>query len=431
MRFIDAPLCVRQIIIGSLILTFVLAIIGLFTAVRLCKKRAYIMLSMLMFIFSFVVVFLTMRGSYLYRIKMPVFEPSFTVLKLPIWIYYVVSLVLFVGTIIGLVSVVRWRKNHISPISIKESADTLPAGICFYEQSGLVSLVNTEMNDLCILSTGKALLNGKDFWLKISHGELEENCQSLQMGDKPIIEYSNCKVVSFKKYTHEIDGKIVYEIVATDISERYRLTRELEQKLDELKKINNRLVVYGKNVAELTKEKEHLAAKIRIHNDMGKLLLTTKRKLNAPLTEAEGKELVSFWQAEIETLKFTRKVSKKSNLKVIEDAAKLVGVNLIFEGEQPEPDTVREKILTHAMHECLTNTVSHANGKNMTVVVSEKNDVYTISIINDGEKPKGVIVEGGGLTGLRSLVERENGKMTLKSTPHFELLIELSQGEKI
>lgn len=251
------------------------------------------------------------------------------------------------------------------------------------------------------------------------------------MGDKPIIKYSDCKVVSFKKYTHEIDGKIVYEIVATDISERYRLTRELEQKLDELKKINNRLVVYGKNVAELTKEKEHLAAKIRIHNDMGKLLLTTKRKLNAPLTEAEGKELVSFWQAEIETLKFTRKVSKKSNLKVIEDAAKLVGVNLIFEGEQPEPDTVREKILTQAMHECLTNTVSHANGKNMTVVVSEKNNVYTISIINDGEKPKGVIVEGGGLTGLRSLVERENGKMTLKSTPHFELLIELSQGEKI
>lgn len=60
-----------------------------------------------------------------------------------------------------------------------------------------------------------------------------------------------------------------------------------------------------------------------------------------------------------------------------------------------------------------------------------KNNVYTISIINDGEKPKGVIVEGGGLTGLRSLVERENGKMTLKSTPHFELLIELSQGEKI
>ena len=46
---------------------------------------------------------------------------------------------------------------------------------------------------------------------------------------------------------------------------------------------------------------------------------------------AEGKELVSFWQAEIETLKFTRKVSKKSNLKVIEDAAQAHGA--IYKGK--------------------------------------------------------------------------------------------------
>ena len=41
MRFIDAPLYARQIVVVSFILTFVLAIIGLFTAVRLCKKRRY------------------------------------------------------------------------------------------------------------------------------------------------------------------------------------------------------------------------------------------------------------------------------------------------------------------------------------------------------------------------------------------------------
>lgn len=38
MRFTDAPLYVRQIIIASFIFTFVLAIIGLFAAIRLCKK---------------------------------------------------------------------------------------------------------------------------------------------------------------------------------------------------------------------------------------------------------------------------------------------------------------------------------------------------------------------------------------------------------
>ena len=149
-----------------------------------------------------------------------------------------------------------WNKKHISPVSIKESADTLPAGICFYEQSGLVRLINTEMNRLCVLATGKALLDCAIFWRKVSQGEIEENCLPLQTGEKPIIEYPDGKVVSFKRYLHEIDGKIVYEIVAANVTERYRLTKELEQKLDELKAVNKRLVAYGDNVVELTKEKE-------------------------------------------------------------------------------------------------------------------------------------------------------------------------------
>ena len=265
MRFIDAPLYARQIVVVSFILTFVLAIIGLFTAVRLCKKRRYIVLSSVTFTLSFLSVFLTMRGSYRYRVGKSVFEPSLTILKLPFWLHCVVAVVLIALAVYGLVGAVLWNKKHISPISIKESADTLPAGICFYEQSGLVRLINTEMNRLCVLATGKALLDGASFWRKISQGEIEENCLPLQTGEKPIVEYEGGKVVSFKRYSHEIDGKTVYEIVAANVTERYHLTKELEQKLEELKAVNKRLVAYGNNVAELTKEKELLAAKIRIH----------------------------------------------------------------------------------------------------------------------------------------------------------------------
>ena len=141
--------------------------------------------------------------------------------------------------------------------------------------------------------------------------------------------------------------------------------------------------------------------------------------------------MICFWQAEIAALKSTRPRTKKDNLQVIKGAAKLVGVTVEFFGKQPKADTANEKILIAAMHECLTNTVSHANGKTMTVTVSDKNGKYTITITNDDEKPKGEIVEGGGLSGLRSLVERENGKMIIHSTPQFELLIELPQGETI
>ncbi len=431
MRFIDSPFYARQIIVGSFILTFVLAIIGLFMSVRLCKKRRYIVLSAVTFALSFLSVFLTMCGSYLYRVGKSVFEPSLTIISLSLWLHCVAAVVLLAFAIYGLVGVVLWNKKNISPVSIKESADTLPAGICFYEQSGLVRLINTEMNRLCVLATGKALLDGASFWRKISQGEIEENCLPLQTGEKPIVEYPDGKVVSFKKYSHEIDGKTVYEIVAANVTERYLLTKELEQKLDELKVVNKRLVAYGDNVALLTKEKELLAAKIRIHDDMGKLLLATKRRLAEPTGETEQKQMIWFWQTEIAAMKSTRPRTKKDNLQVIKEAAKLVGVTVKFYGEKPKADTVNEKILIVAMHECMTNTVSHANGKTMTVMVSDKNGKYTMSITNDGDKPKGEIKEGGGLLGLRLLVERENGTMVIHSAPQFELIIELSQGETL
>lgn len=164
MRFFDAPLAVRQWLVVSLILTFVLATVGLFCAVRLCKRRRFVVISAVTFTFSFLSVFLTMRGSYRYRVGLSVFEPSLTVLQLPLWIHVVVAALLLILSLSTLLHTVWWNRKHLSPVSIKESADTLPAGICFHEESGLVRLINTEMNRLCVLTTGKALLNGATFW---------------------------------------------------------------------------------------------------------------------------------------------------------------------------------------------------------------------------------------------------------------------------
>ena len=49
-------------------------------------------------------------------------------------------------------------------MSVKESFDNLPSGICFYETSGILRLVNVKINDLCVEITGKPLLNGAEFW---------------------------------------------------------------------------------------------------------------------------------------------------------------------------------------------------------------------------------------------------------------------------
>ena len=425
MRFIDTPLYWQHVMIILFIFALVLAIFDTIIAIKNCKKFWIISLSLFSFALSFITVFLTMRGSYLYRVNRPVFEPSFTIIKLPFIIFAILALVLLSIDIFLLIYTTKWRNKNLSLYSIKESFDTLPSGIVFYDEQGLVSLINKEMNKVSLLITGKTLLNGNTFWNNIMSNIIIDGAKILKIGEEPIIELENGKIVSLKRNIHSISAKKIYEIIATDITSTYTLTKELEIKLDELEQVNKRLVSYGESISKLTREKEVLMAKIRIHDDMGKILLTTKHKLSNNMLLEEKEELFDFWKLEIDALKSNDKREKKNNLQVIKDAAKMVGVKIEYFGDKPKSNTTIEKILVNAMHECLTNTVMHANGKRMKVIVENNKGLWTIKITNDGKKPQKKIVEGGGLTNLRYLVEQEFGKMIINSNPYFELIVEI------
>ncbi len=425
MRFIDTPLFWQHAMIILFIFALVLAIFESIIAIKICKKHWIISLSLFSFILSFITIFLIMRGSYLYRVNRPVFEPSFTIIKLPFIAFAILALVLLSVDIFLLIYTTKWRNKNLSLYSIKESLDTLPPGIVFYDEQGLVSLINKEMNVMSLLITGKTLLNGKTFWNSIMSNIIVEGAKILKTGEEPIIELENGKIISFKRNMHNIKTKKIYEIIATDITSTYTLTKELEIKLNELEQVNKRLVSYGENISKLTREKEVLMAKIRIHDDMGKVLLTTKHKLSENMLLEEKEELFNFWKLEIDALKSNDKREKKNNLQVIKDAAKMVGVKIEYFGDKPKSNKIIEKILVNAMHECLTNTVMHANGKRMKVIVENSNGLWTIKITNDGKKPQNKIVEGGGLTNLRYLVEQEFGKMVINSDPYFELIVKI------
>lgn len=425
MRFIDTPLYWQHVMIILFIFALVLAIFDAIIAIKIRKKYWIISLSLFSFVLSFITIFLTMRGSCLYRVNRSVFEPSFTIIKLPFIVFAILALVLLSIDIFLLIYTTKWRNKNLSLYSIKESFDTLPSGIVFYDEQGLVSLINKEMNKVSLLITGKTLLNGNTFWNNIMSNIIIDGAKILKIGEEPIIELENGKIISLKRNIHSISAKKIYEIIATDITSTYTLTKELEIKLDELEQVNKRLVSYGESISKLTREKEVLTAKIRIHDDMGKILLTTKHKLSNNMLLEEKEELFDFWKLEIDALKSNDKREKKNNLQVIKDAAKMVGVKIEYFGDKPKSNTIIEKILVNAMHECLTNTVMHANGKRMKVIVENNKGLWTIKITNDGKKPQKKIVEGGGLTNLRYLVEQEFGKMVINSNPYFELTIEI------
>ena len=366
MRFIDAPIPAQQIIIIVAILALVSSIIDIFITLRICKKRWFKMLTIISFISSFIFIFLTMRGSYLYRVKQQVFYLSLKIIQEPFWLISSLSVILLFLSVILIIYAFKRGNQTISSISIKESVETLLKGICFYEKSGLIHLFNEEMNRLSIILCGNALLNGSTFWNNIITGNLKEGFYLIQKkDDEAIINFFNTKVFSFKRIKHNIDANELYEIIATNITEEYQLTKELEIQLQKLKLVNQRLLSYGQNIAILTREKEILSAKIRIHDNIGKLLLITKRKLSSNLNNEEQNKLLSFWKNELEVLTTTtQREEKKSNLQVIFDAAKLVDIKIDFSGDYPPENSTLEKILIHAMHECSCTVKKQATENN-------------------------------------------------------------------
>lgn len=422
MSFLSSPFYVQQIIVILFIVALFLSILSIFLSILFCKKAGLITLSSISLIFSFILVFLSMRGSYLYQMEEEVFEPSYSFLKLPLWVFLLFVMFLFLLLIMEFVYFFFWRKKNLSPLSIKESFDTLPMGICFYEDNGLIRLSNTEMDDASFLLDKEALLNGSTFYERLEKKEIPD-VTYLSISPQEVIIQKDEKVLSFRHYLHQIEKKTIHEIDESDITKTYELTKELEKKTKELQHLQKRLLSYEKNAKELITEREILETKIHIHGNLGKLLLITKEKMKESLSHSEKEELLLLWEKGIDDFLTNEKEEKKDELQVLEETARRIGIEIIFQGERLEKDSQEEKILLQAIHESLTNAVKHAQAKTLFVTLKKEKLHDIIEIRNDGILPKKEILEGGGLSSLRKLVKENLGKMEIVSKDTFLLRI--------
>ena len=323
---------------------------------------------------------------------------------------------------------IRNRKNTISKMSIKEAFDDLPCGICFYEASGVTRLVNSKRNDFSIRSTGEYLLNGKKFISILTDENIKRNSLSHQEEEEYIISLDD-HVYSFRRREHQLSDKSLYEIIATDITRKHQLSRELNKKNKELSSFNKRMRQYGETIEELTIEKETLSAKRNIHDKLGKLLILSRQSLDKDRTEEEKEVLLSTWKNTLIAFESMKENESNDTYDELFKAAKDIGISIIFCGRRPE-SRKGKKIAAKAIIECMTNTIKHAKGNEVYVSCKERNRFIEIQITNNGEQPKEEIKEGGGLSSLRLLIEREGGSMKIISFPRFEMNITIEKGEE-
>ena len=172
---------------------------------------------------------------------------------------------------------IRCEKFHITPGSIKIFLDKVPCGVCCWKDNGRVLFTNICMNDLCVDITGVPLLNGNQFRDSIQDGIMTVNGKMWRFSQNEIM----------------LGNEKIHEMVASDITTEYAKTQALTKDKAELDRINKELREYTLSIDDTVRHQEILQAKVNIHDEMNRLMLST---MAAESDDIEGLDkILSLW----------------------------------------------------------------------------------------------------------------------------------------
>lgn len=414
---------------GTVGCVFFLLFVWACTFLIVCFKRKRRVSAVVRNIFLSVLAFLLyalyqMESSLMLEVNSGFIKYVELLAETPMWM--VVFLCVFFGAMLWVWTVYshRWKENHITDASIKTAIDSLPAGICIFEETGRILLKNNTMEHVYRLLSGKFLLNGCELEKDI-RGALAVASDK----EKIVITLSDESTWSFVKKDLKDNDENLVEIEAYDVSEEYSKTLLLKEKREALRRLNEQLVTYNKNIISTISAQEVLNAKVKIHDEMGETLLAIKHYLtvNDSLEEKEmilGKlnRNISFLQRETET-------PTQGEYDLMISTAGTLGVEVAISGVLPQKEPAKHIIAT-GIHECFTNTFRHAGGDTLKLSIQREAGTLKAVFSNNGKQPEAEVSEKGGLSFLRSLIEQNGGNMKIVSKPEFLLIISLPMEEE-
>lgn len=354
-------------------------------------------------------------------------HPSF-LLKIPIWIFLAgMSLLIICLCLLVRNEILTCRKN-ISAWSVKETMDDVPCGVCVSDSWGRIVLSNKKMRELSRMLIGAVLQNYEDLKQVLDGNKSVQGVTRLSP-ENSVLYLPNGTVWMFQNYMlteEEVAGYL--QTVAFDVTEIYFNSEKIRMKNEKLELLNQKLKKMYEQIDESICEQETLKMKMQVHDSFGRSLLTIRRML-------EGNKEPDYMKNQLEILKQSVYIlsgimqddTEKQYEESIKHAEKL-GVSVEIEGELCDEYQVA-LITDKAIRECVTNCIRHAHGRRVYVQSHKIRDGWKVCITNDGERPKEGCREGGGLSALREVVERDGGEMTTKFEPEFLLALKLPFSE--
>ena len=410
----------QTILLVALFLTLILSLFLQLTAYgrQRDKWKRYLHLS----VFLFLLILLSVLADASSQINEGLQYKTW--LPLPMWLLWCITFAADFLMIWDIAGLCRLRRQALGRDSIKQALDMLPSGICYFAPSGRVKLCNRQMNslfhtisqgDLQTLAELQDALSDCDACSGVIRLSWER--QTYLFPDGKAWRYRQSEVKAS-------DGATYTEAVFSDITELYNKNLELKAQIKQLNAISRELKWLSDNALILTREKEVLSAKTKLHDDMGAGLIAIRHILHHNRTEEEANAMDLFRQA-VSAIKYDNAYPRgRSELDRFLHDAEAIGIKVNLSGELPEQEELRRVIIL-AMRECLTNSVRHAGATTIHITAEKKGDSVSVKITNDGRSPETEVVPKGGLHNLYRHIIDLGGTMEIQSKPSFALTVVL------
>lgn len=326
---------------------------------------------------------------------------------------------------------IRYReiKTGLSALSIKEAVDNLRTGILFCRKDGRILLESSRMKQLMTEITGEVQRNGALFHERLMNGHYDGRCERAKLDEQTVCLLPDETAWMFTKTDIRISGSLYVQLTASDVTERYRLTAELNAQRIALKKRSEELKQTIADLHDLSREQELARAKIRAHDILGQRLsvllrmMRDNKSLDITLLKSLSKGLLHELSVHPDDPSPAEEFAKLRQIFCS------IGVDVRFSGELPR-DAMQASLLVDIIRESVANAVRHGFATLVEVRCFQESGHWQLSVRNNGHSPSNPIVEGGGIGGMRAKLAPNGGTLTVAVAPQFALSITLPGGQQ-
>lgn len=354
--------------------------------------------------------------------------PLLWALPISTWVFWGITCGCDIYLIYEMIRQYRQKDKSLTRNSVKQAMDMLPSAICYFSPSGAVKLCNLQMHRLFRSLTQSDLQNFDE--LKRALEECDQENGIIKLSDeRQTYLFPDGKVWRYSQTEVTVKtGTIYTEAIFSDVTEQYEKHQELKRQTEQLKKIARSLKQLSDNVQKLTKEREVLSAKTKLHDQMGTGLIAIRQILRQNTTSKENAAAVMQFRRAIWVLQEENAYPQDDVAEFIQDAA-VLGVHVEITGELPNEEELLHLLLP-VMREACVNAARHANASALYVTAEKTETAVTLRITNDGKQPEGKIVPRGGLADHSKHIKEAGGSMEIQSQPAFVLTVILPAGKQ-